>query len=1186
MKNILLVLSLFCAITLSAQQLAFPGAEGFGKYATGGRGGSVYHVTNLNDSGSGSFRDAVSRSNRIVVFDVAGVIKINSGIVVSSNIYIAGQTAPGEGITIYGNRVSFSGANNTICRYVRFRMGVIGDSGRDAMGISNGANMIFDHISVSWGRDETFSINWDGKGTEPADITIQNSIISHGLLLHSAGGLIQTGGGVTLYRNLYANNSTRNNKVKGVNQYVNNIVYNWKNGGYIMGGDSEGSSYANVESNYFIKGPDKGDTPIGGGNSNFNIYADDNWFDNNLDGDLNGYLIPRNQYSGGPTFQEQPYNYPVVPKLTANELLDELLPSVGASLPYRDHADFYVVDEVKSYGIKGELISNESTLPIGAPTTWNLWGGNSRVDTDKDGMPDEWEEANGTDKNVNDAMVIATNGYANIENYINGITEASSQPHLRMPLKISAKSTTSSTITFSWMDYTRDEEGFIIERLVGGNYTEVGRVGKDVSTFTLEGLQPEEQGTFRVYAYNGDLISDYATIAAKSRPEEVPVIDIDAYEPDVIWMGQVNNTWDKATSNWFNSSTVAVAYVDQDSVLFANNSANDATVSLEGELIPAAVVVNSDSNLVLGGTGYLSGSMSMNKAGKGVVTLPANNTYTGATVIWDGTVEVSKLANGGQTSSIGSASSYAFNLVMKGGKLDYTGSSVSTDRSFTLDETSEFGVASSAATVTHNGTFTGVGGLIKSGAGDLKVKNKGGNTYEGETTVAGGSLVIDLNGGSRLENVIGTSEVVNLAGGTLETVSGQSSGYEEYTFDIHVPEGTTGGFIPYRNCYIKSKVTGEGTLNYTVPYVREYIQGDWSEFSGTLVANGVNSSSDGSQFMLDNGNGIPNARVRLVGNAKIINWATGGTMYLGGLAGSRGTYLGAASKQTDNTRMTWIVGGAGTDETFSGVINNDCSAKGHYGITSIVKEGTGIWRLTGANEYAGTTTVRDGVLIVNGNHSGTGNVLVQEGGTLTGKGRLRSSVTVQSGGFLEAGDGDMATFYMGALNLNEGAQVNIEINKNTSSNDKFGVSSVNYNGKLNLQIEGALQAGDQFTLFTASSHNGSFTEIIPAKPGEGLYWKFENGVLSVEVGTAVSEPLESSFQVYPNPVNQTATIVLDKSYSDMTLTVQNLTGSTVLSKKLDAGDLTVDLSKLTGGVYLMHLEADGNRFRTQKIMKQ
>ena len=129
-KTLLMSLLLGGAFAISqAQQLAFPGAEGFGKYAVGGRNGSVYHVTNLNDSGTGSLRDAVSKPNRIVVFDVAGVIKLNSRLVFSNNLYVAGQTAPGEGITVYGNGVSFSGASNSIVRYLRFRMGAGGDSG-------------------------------------------------------------------------------------------------------------------------------------------------------------------------------------------------------------------------------------------------------------------------------------------------------------------------------------------------------------------------------------------------------------------------------------------------------------------------------------------------------------------------------------------------------------------------------------------------------------------------------------------------------------------------------------------------------------------------------------------------------------------------------------------------------------------------------------------------------------------------------------------------------------------------------------------------------------------------------------------------------------------------------------------------------------------------------------------------
>src|ERR1043165_2440666 len=132
---------------------AFPGAEGFGALATGGRGGEVYRVTNLDDSGPGSFREAVSKSRRTVVFDVGGVIKLASNVSVASDVSIAGQSAPGDGIAIYGRSVSFSGSRNIIVRYVRFRPGIKSDKGKCAINISDGgANMIFDHCSAQWGR--------------------------------------------------------------------------------------------------------------------------------------------------------------------------------------------------------------------------------------------------------------------------------------------------------------------------------------------------------------------------------------------------------------------------------------------------------------------------------------------------------------------------------------------------------------------------------------------------------------------------------------------------------------------------------------------------------------------------------------------------------------------------------------------------------------------------------------------------------------------------------------------------------------------------------------------------------------------------------------------------------------------------------------------------------------------------
>ncbi|HEX2860286.1 MAG TPA: hypothetical protein VHN79_01545, partial [Lacunisphaera sp.] len=330
--------ALFASVLATARLFAlpaFPGAEGFGANATGGRGGTVYVVTNLNDSGAGSFRDAVSQPNRTVVFAVGGIIKISSRVVVRNNITIAGQTAPGDGITIYGNGVSFSNADNTICRYIRFRQGIGGDSGTDAVGIASGDSMIFDHVSASWGRDETFSVS----GT-PSNITLQDCIVGQGLLAHSAGGLMQTDGGVSVFRTLYTDNWMRNPKVKGVHEFTNNVVYNWGGGGGYILGDSAGQSHANISNNYFIAGPNSPAQAFTRGNLNFHVFADHNFHDANRNGVLDGAVVTPAEYTTV-DFVPARYAYPAVATLLSpQQAYAHVAAHAGASLQ-RDQVDDY-----------------------------------------------------------------------------------------------------------------------------------------------------------------------------------------------------------------------------------------------------------------------------------------------------------------------------------------------------------------------------------------------------------------------------------------------------------------------------------------------------------------------------------------------------------------------------------------------------------------------------------------------------------------------------------------------------------------------------------------------------------------------------------------------------------------------------------------------------------------------------
>lgn len=458
---------------------AFPGAVGYGRNADGARGSNnreIYVVTNLNNSGAGSLRDAVSQANRIVVFNVSGVIDLNKEVLVfKDNQTVLFQTAPGDGIELYNGRTSSTNANNLIVRYMRMRTGrqVSGSDNIDAGGAAYGHDQIYDHCSFTWGTDECFSLNNDKQPKGLYNITLQNSILGQGCQNHSCGGLVQTSDkeGVTVFRNLFIDNKTRNFKVKGLNQFVNNVIYNWGNGAaYNMGGESSGHSNTVIENNYFIKGPaytwvntsypiettDKSmfddetkyhyngissdnknylvDTyqqvnptkPFIGGNGDFDTYCVGNYYDNDKDGTLNGFEITQGNWqtycSATPVFLSKPdsQHSEISIKTSATEAYHWIVENVGPVLPNRDLVDKFMIDELTSLGTKGTIFRNqniETQYPL-AKTWQNINVGTARKDTDGDGIPDDFEDKWGLNKNnAGDAVRIAENGYTMIENY-------------------------------------------------------------------------------------------------------------------------------------------------------------------------------------------------------------------------------------------------------------------------------------------------------------------------------------------------------------------------------------------------------------------------------------------------------------------------------------------------------------------------------------------------------------------------------------------------------------------------------------------------------------------------------------------------------------------------------------------------------------------------------------------------
>jgi len=418
-----------------AQQLAFPKAEGFGQYATGGRGGLVYRVTNLNDSGEGSLRKGILKSGpRTIVFTVSGTIELESELDINKgDLSILGQTAPGDGITLKGYPFTVKD-DNIIIRYLRFRMGDINHIEGDALGCRNAQNVIIDHCSVSWSTDEA------GSFYHNKNFTLQWCIISEALnnSVHHKGphgyGGIWGGVRASFHHNLIASNNSRNPRFSGssttknsVNEFVdfrNNVIYNWGINS-IYGGEK--GTY-NIVNNYFKPGPATESSKRSRIVNPYEPYGKFFVAGNVVEGDVR---VTKDNWDGGvqcenpeATRLKNPIDISDnVNTSTANEAYEEVLQKAGASI-YRDAVDARIVHNVKEGSADyGEGIIDSQENVGGWPVLKSKKG---REDTDEDGMPDFWENAHQLDSKTNDANLYTLDkNYTNIEVYCNSLVSAS-----------------------------------------------------------------------------------------------------------------------------------------------------------------------------------------------------------------------------------------------------------------------------------------------------------------------------------------------------------------------------------------------------------------------------------------------------------------------------------------------------------------------------------------------------------------------------------------------------------------------------------------------------------------------------------------------------------------------------------------------------------------------------------------
>lgn len=480
-KSLLLLCLCMAATVVFAEEKtpAFPGAEGFGRYVTGGRGGNVYHVTSLADDGSeGTLRWALGKSGvKTIVFDVSGTIHLQSSLDISiGNVTIAGQTAPGDGICVADYPVSIK-ANNVIVRYMRFRLGnknvlANGADGWDGFGGFDQQDWIIDHCSVSWSIDECLSVLGNKNTTVQWCLVAQSLVNSgHSKGAHGYGGN-WGGSGASFHHNLIAHHGSRTPRLgpRPTTQLDermdmrNNVIYNFGGNGCYGG---EGMN-VNIVNNYYKPGPgsptDKKGYRIAGIGIRTNTYVNTYpayapalhlWGKYYITGNYNSKYPQLNQdnwtygvinqidASGcdGTFTQEtkdsiklaEPIDYILTTTHSAADAYDRVLDFAGASL-HRDSFDELMVSDTRNgkatytgSGLsKGFVNSQDDNKPSDADASWSAWptlaSKEAPKDTDGDGMPDEWELANALDPtNPKDGKTIGADGYSNLENYLNSL---------------------------------------------------------------------------------------------------------------------------------------------------------------------------------------------------------------------------------------------------------------------------------------------------------------------------------------------------------------------------------------------------------------------------------------------------------------------------------------------------------------------------------------------------------------------------------------------------------------------------------------------------------------------------------------------------------------------------------------------------------------------------------------------
>ncbi len=923
---------------------AFPGAEGAGMNTLGGRGGDLYFVTNLNDSGAGSLRDAISTApstGRTILFRTSGTIPLNSTLTVNKpRITIAGQSAPGGGICLK-NYTLRAGADDVIIRHLRSRLGTDANREDDAITVTGGINVMIDHCSASWSVDEVLSV------TNASDnVTVQWSMISealdnsiHSKGPHGFGSLLacHVPARYSFHHNLYAHNKSRNPRPGSdfgaiLNlDFRNNVIYNW---GYFCGysGGADEDVEMNHVANYMVKGPGSTtDSAFRGGAATTLIHQSGNRIDLNKNATFDGTDTGWSMFSGTYTQRASAFDFAQTNTTDSASLaLQRVLSKAGARPWSRDSKDAAIAANVSAG--TGTFV-NTSADAGGYPV---LTATPAPTDSDNDGMPDDWESAVGSDSFVANHNADAdADGYTDLEEYLNWLAA----PHAF------TQKNNAVQIDLQQLNGNRTGLTYTLGNPFNGTVT-LAPDGRTATFTPTAGFQGLGAFTFSFTAL-GETISQTVGVAVTAGPPR-----------EVSWTGATNGTWDLAATANFHDGSAAAPFAQGDRVRFLQTGANP-TITLSGSLAPSLMTVDATKDYSFGGTGSLTGSMSVVKSGSGKLTLSTANSFTGGVTVTGGTLALTNASAAGsgpisiQQSTLDIAGLNLVNPVAFTGTSQLTGLAFCKLKAVSGDGTVNVSIGSSPfdltgnmadfsgslvlATNTNIRLLTGTTGSalatfdLGSGTGNITVRNnlpaiaigalKGGpntlllgqsNDNQATTfTIGGNDQDSTFSGGIRngTSGAAAITSFTKTGSGTL-TLAGTSN----YTGATLVNEGTlrvTGALgataVTVAN---GASLTGTGTLGGSVVIQTGGSIASGSGGAGTLaIAGGLTLNGTPLTFDLNNsptsGGGIND--LFTIGGALTLNGTIVITPNLlnGPLAAGTYTLISGGSSTVNNATFVW-----------------------------------------------------------------------------------------------------------------------------------------------------------------------------------------------------------------------------------------------------------------------------------------